>query len=342
MNKIVRSVQAGVIFITAVAMIGCGSRETSTSESAPGVPVKIIIVEAQQSAGLERIPGGVRPAVEATLEAKISGKVEKLSVREGSLVKRGDILITLSAHEMQARLEQALSAERQSVQDLERFKKLLPSGVVTQQEFDAVEARARLASAGVAEARSMVSYTSIEAPFDGVITKKLINEGDLATPGKPLLGVESQNLFRFESDVPESVAVNLAVSQQLDVRLSGSEHAASGTVSEISPTTDPNSRTRHVKVDLPADPLLRSGQFGYVLVPVRKRPSIKLPERALIERGQLEAVFVAQEGRALLRLVRTGKRDTGEVEILSGLAGGESVISEGVAELKDGQRIEIK
>jgi RND family efflux transporter MFP subunit len=115
-----------------------------------------------------------------------------------------------------------------------------------------------------------------------------------------------------------------------------------GTVAEISPGADPASRTVRVKVDLPETAGLRAGQFGRVAVPVGEATFLFVPFPALVRRGQLEILFVAADGKAQMRLVRTGKETPQGIEILAGLAPGEAVVIEGAGTLRDGQPLQTQ
>jgi len=113
-------------------------------------------------------------------------------------------------------------------------------------------------------------------------------------------------------------------------------------ISEIAPSADPNSRTFLVKLDLPAHPGLRSGQFGRMAIPLAEVNALRIPASAVVARGQLELVFVVTNRQAQLRLVKTGKRIGQQVEIVSGLSPGESIVVEGAAQLTDGQPLEAR
>jgi len=115
-----------------------------------------------------------------------------------------------------------------------------------------------------------------------------------------------------------------------------------GTVTEISPVADINSRTIRVKYDLPATNDLRTGLFGRVAIPLASVKSLRVPANAVLRRGQLEYVFVLQEGKARLRLVKTGAELGGEVEIVSGLEPGERIAITEVSKLVDGQPVTIR
>jgi RND family efflux transporter MFP subunit len=286
--------------------------------------------------------GTVRAKLRSVIEAKVTGRVEQLPVVTGQRVETGDLLVQLNAQEVRARLDQAVAVREQAEGDLQRFTALLRQEAVTRAEFDAVQARQRVAQAAVAEAETMLSYTKVLAPFAGVVTRKLADVGDLALPGKPLLELEDPVRLRLEANVPEALLDKLHSGARLPVRIATVEKELAGTVSEIAPSTDPNSRTFLVKLDLPAAAGLRAGQFGRVLVPVGEVSALRVPASAVVQRGQLELVFVVVDARAQLRLVKTGKRLGPETELVSGVQAGETVVVEGAASLVDGQAVEVK
>jgi len=177
----------------------------------------------------------------------------------------------------------------------------------------------------------MLDYTLIVAPFNGVITRKLADVGDLAAPGKPLLQMENPDTLRLEADVPEALIGNVKLGDKLAVRIAAVASEIEGTVAEMSPAADPNSRTYLVKLDLPGATGLRSGQFGRVAVPVGAASAIS---RSRFRRDSAWADgigFVVANGHAQLRLVKTGSRIGDEIELVSGLNSGEQVVTEGVS-----------
>lgn len=317
-----------------------GARPAATALAS--VAVRVARAEAKRHNATEETLGTVRAKLQARIEAKVAGRIVEMHATTGRPVKRGELLVKLDAQEIRARLDQALATRQQAAGDLKRFAALLERSAATPAEFDAAQARARVAEAAVSEAQAMLGYTEIAAPFDGVVTRKLADVGDLATPGKPLLEMEDPSHLRFETDVPEALIRAVQIGATLPVRLPDSPAELTATVSEIAPTADPGSRTFRVKLDLPPRADVRPGQFGRVAIPLEESTAICVPASAVVVRGQIEAVFVATNQQAQMRLVKTGKRRDGEVELASGLSAGESVVVENAAALRDGQPLEIK
>jgi RND family efflux transporter MFP subunit len=161
---------------------GCHKQPEPVSQQIPSAPVRVQTVERKSHLATEEVVGTVRAKLHAAIEAKVSGRIEKMLVAPGQSVKAGDLLAQLDACEIQARLDQALTLREQSSRDTQRLRSLLASSAISRQEFETTESRSRVAVASVTEAETMLAYTTIVAPFDGVITRKLADVGDLATP----------------------------------------------------------------------------------------------------------------------------------------------------------------
>jgi RND family efflux transporter MFP subunit len=185
-------------------------------------------------------------------------------------------------------------------------------------------------------------YARIVAPFDGIVTAKIADAGMLAAPGASLLTVERDAGYRLEVGVEESRLASVRTGQTVPVTLAALDRTVDARVSEIVPAVDAASRTYIVKLDLPAIPNLRSGVFGRAAFPLAARTVLSIPADALIERGQLQQVFVIEDGQARLRMITTGGRAAAGVEVLSGLTAGEKVVSPVPAGLADGARVEVR
>jgi RND family efflux transporter MFP subunit len=326
-----------------LALAGCGHKtERAEPSPLPAAAVRWQAIESKRRVATEEVVGTVRAKLRSVIEAKVSGKLEQMLVVPGQQVKARELLAVIDAREVQARYDQALALRQQAEADLKRLTSLFEQKILSQAEFDNAQARARIASAGVTEAETMLGYTKVAAPFAGVITRKHADVGDLAAPGKPLLDMEDSRALRLEADVPEAVVGKLTLGDKLPVRIAALETELEGRVSEIAPAADPGSRTFLVKLDLPDQPGLRAGQFGRVAMPVGETSALRVPASAVVQRGQMEIVFIASDSKAQLRLVKTGKRIGSEVELVSGVEAGEKIVTEGAAALRDGQPVSMQ
>jgi len=255
-------------------------------------------------------------------------------------VRKGETLAVLDAREIRARLDSATAVREQSAKDLERITRLVRDGAATASELDAVQARQAVAVAVAAEAATLLDQTRIAAPFDGVVTRKLADVGDLATPGRGLFEVEDPMRLRFETDLSEALLPRIRPGAAFPVRVGDRVDPIRATVVEVSPVSDPVSRSFRVKFDLPSGEGLRSGQFGRVFVPTGGESVLHVPTTAVLRRGQLEFVQVVADGVVRLRLVRTGRVAGGRVELVAGIRPGERVAAVADGRWADGQSVE--
>jgi multidrug efflux pump subunit AcrA (membrane-fusion protein) len=198
------------------------------------------------------------------------------------------------------------------------------------------------ARAEVANGKIFVSYARIASPISGVVVSKHTEVGSMAAPGAPLLTIEDGSRYRLEVPVEESRLGKIGMGHRARVRIDalGADHLE-GAVSEITPVADPMSRSYTVKVELPARQSLRSGLYGVAGFESGQRQAILIPQKAVAQRGQLVGVFVVDDvGVARLRLIKTGKSYGESVEALSGLSDGERSVVDGVANVRDGVRVQ--
>ncbi|MBL9134536.1 MAG: efflux RND transporter periplasmic adaptor subunit [Verrucomicrobiales bacterium] len=330
----------------AAGLVAAGCHEAPKSK-APADELPAVQVQVQAAAtgvhrALDEVVGTVRARTRAAIEAKVSGRIARLLAAPGAAVEAGAVLAELDLQEMKARVEQARAVMQQADREMARIKTLLAQGAVTQAEFDAVESRQSVAKATVNEAETLMGYAKVTAPFSGVITRKLADEGSLAAPGRPIFEMEDPGSLRFEADIPVTLVEQIRMGDRLRVVMASVDQPVEGVVSEIEPSADPASRTFRVRLDLPAKSGARAGLFGRVGIPSGESTVLTVPTNAVVVRGQLEQVFAVNQERAQLRLVRTGKRLGAEVEILSGVDPGEKVVIEGAKGLVDGQKVVVK
>jgi RND family efflux transporter MFP subunit len=250
-----------------------------------------------------------------------------------------------------------------ATQTFARMKDLFEKKSVSNQEFDEASARFKVARAGremaiakreqlqarirqAEEAQRaagvMLNYAGIKAPFAGTVTGKRVEPGVLATPGMPLATIEQAGVYRLETQVEESRIARMRVGQPVSVSIDSLDKTVAARVSEIVPAVDAASRAFLVKIDIPGVPQLRSGLFGRARFPLGARQVLAIPAAALVDRGQVQSVYVVEDGRARNRLVTTGARHEEQVEVLSGLNASEKVVNPAPLTITDGARVEVR
>ena len=325
---------------------GCSRKEadsrTTVAEASPTVAVRTVVVRAQETPTTVDVTGTIRPVQRAQLAAKVMGAIEELPIVLGQNVKTGDLLVKISADEISARVAQARSQLNTARRDLEREARLAEQGASTKESVKALEDRVTTSEAQLREAEVMLSYATIRAPFDGVIARRPVNAGDLAAPGVALLELEGTSQFEVEAGVPESMTPQMKVGMPITVEVPSSQVLFEGKIAELSSAADPQARTIPIKIAVPKDTAVRSGQFARVRVPAATRTSLRVPPAAVSRFGQMERVFVVgADSRVALRLVKTGRADDAGIEVVAGISDGDRVVIAPPVGLRDGQKVEI-
>jgi RND family efflux transporter MFP subunit len=289
---------------------------------------------------------GAGPEGQATILARlddrdIQAKLQQAQAQVASLQR------ALGAALAQQQSAQAVL--QQAGADLTRFENLVEAKAATQQQLEHARtqrdtAQAQVlaaqglveqtraqqvgAEAAVREAQIMLSYAVIKAPFDGKISTKKIDPGDMVAPGQTLFVVESPSEPQLHAMVSETVALDLKAGQTLPVQIDAPQRQFDGVVREIVPQADPLTRTILVKVDLPKDAGLVSGLFGRLRVPIGDYSSLVVDKNAIRRSGQLYLVQVLEEpGVPVRRFVQIGPEHGSLVEVLSGVQEGDEVVT---------------
>ena len=192
--------------------------------------------------------------------------------------------------------------------------------LAAESEIKRIEAQREQSAAAVAEARIMLGYTVIRAPFTGKVVRKLLNVGDMASPAQPMFMLETTSQLELHASLSESLIPRISLGQEMEVHVDALNRTFPGVVREILPKSDPSTRTVLVKVTLPPDPDLKNGLFGRLRVPCGKYEALVVPAKAVREVGQLMLVEVlGPDGTPQRRFVTLGQAHDDLVEVLSGL-----------------------
>jgi membrane fusion protein, multidrug efflux system len=387
-------------------VIGCGRREEGIAEKPTtihGARIETIKLSPVEE-GYEAV-GTVRSKTTSVLSSKTVGSILVVHVREGERVRTGQLLIEIDDRDSRSHLQKAeagLREVREGLEEIEqnihgaeaargaaeagralalatfnRYKGLLEQRSASQQEFDEVQAKMKIAEAeadragrmlqaliakknqvlakmeqakaDVTSAQIYVDYSRITSPINGVVVSKQAEIGLLAAPGVPLMTLEDNSLYRLEVSVEDSMLkqIRLGAPSRISIDALGVKEL-SGRVTEIVPASDPGSRSSTVKIDLldvkgssESRAVLRSGLYGRARFPIGEKQILKIPLKAILQRGQLVSVFVVDSSQVLhLRLIKTGKQYGDQLEVLSGLNDGDRVIVEGIEKVREGDRVE--
>ena len=391
-----KGIGTALIFILLFG-VGCKKSSEKKKVERPTIQVsKLYEVHKQVVHPPYEATGTVKSEKTVMVSPKVMGYIQAIYVKEGDRVKKGQKLVSISSPEINAKVKMAeagLKATMQAKTEVQahlreamdaleaakaqyhlaevtykRFKNLVKTESVSQQEFDQVEAKYKAAKAGlsraqemikvtkakeaqvdaqikaaqsqVAEAKSYLNYTLVRSPIDGRVVNKMIDTGNLIAPGRPILSLADEKDYRLYVSVEESLHNLIKEGDPVTVIFSSKAPFESKVV-QVVPDVDPRTRTFMVKVMIPPDLQgIRPGMFGRAVFQLPEKKTYLVPAKAVIQRGQLEFTYVVTpDNLCQMRLIKLGKRYGDKIEVLSGLEEGEKIIAEDVAKAIDGAKV---
>jgi len=364
---------SGCLLAASSAMLaGCHSGEYTPAVATQTVQARVVESRQQQAPVLVRSTGTLHARESAIVSAQVVGRIEQVLVQEGDNVRAGQILAVLDDATLRAAAQQAeaglMAAQSQqaaaqteanlALSTLERFKQLQAQKSVSPQELDevgrraeasaerveALRAQSEAAKAQDSGARAMLGYTRLRAPFAGVVTARLADPGTLASPGVPLLQVDSGGPLQLQVTVDESAIGTVRKGMKVPVSIDGAPTAnVTGTMAEIVPAADPASHSFTVKIDLAFTGKLHVGMYGTAAFATGTHQAILIPRSAVVLRGSLACAYVLDRNDiAQLRYLTLGAVQENNVEVLSGISAGERLVDDPADRDPAGKRIEAK
>jgi RND family efflux transporter MFP subunit len=341
----------GAAGLLAAALLALGLPAAAQEARAPESGPQIVPVVERELPRAMTAYGVIHAHQESVLSAKVLARIVSLPLREGAAVKAGDLLVALDHKDIDAGLAAAEAARvraEASMKEAEaehaRVARLFDSGSATTREMERADSALQAARGGlneaearVQEARAQKGYTRILAPFDGRLVERKVEVGELASPGTPLVRVESSGKFELWADVPQERLPAVRPGAEATVRVDGIAEPIPGQVMRVVPAADPLSHTFTVKVKLDSgaggvEDAIYSGMFGQTAIVYGSEPALVVPHGAIVHRSEVTGVYVANaKGAPEFRLVRPGRRVGDEQVVESGLSAGERVYADGAA-----------
>jgi membrane fusion protein, multidrug efflux system len=333
------------VLVVAGAVAGCSRTDNGPSTTAAALAQATEVV----TAATRTEPLGTRVEAVGTARAnesinvtsKTSNIVTAIAFREDSLVRAGQVLVELDGAEARASLAEAEAALIDSESQSKRSRSLYAQQALSVSQLDQIEATLKASKARVDAARARLADTVIRAGFDGRTGLRQVSVGSLVNAGTVITTLDDASIIKLEFTVPETHLYLLRRGQAVSARSAGLPNARfTGTITTLDSRIDPATRSITVRAEIPnADGALRPGMFMTVLLEGDAAPALLVPEAAIVPEQGHTYVFVAIGGKVERREVRTGRRRLGEVEVLSGLSGGERVVTEGTQMLRDGDKV---
>ncbi|MDP2901610.1 MAG: efflux RND transporter periplasmic adaptor subunit [Methylovulum sp.] len=339
-----------LVILFALGFLGGGDKiEPGTTETAgQTLPdgAATLTVTRQAAANALSWQGTVRSRLAVKIAPKLNARIVEIPVHPGERVKKGAVLARLDDRDLRAASNAAQAAQAaagagaaQAQAEEKRIIDLYGKQAATRQNYDAVLAQARAARAMANQAASaaqqsqvMLGENVLYAPFDGIIGERLQEPGDMGLPNQPIMTLLKPDDLRLEAAISSHCAEAIKLGMSVTVRIDTLHQSLAGKVDEIAPETDPQTRSQAIKISLPKTQGLQHGQFGWLALAceaqgTEQAQALLVPATAILHYGQLEAVKVVDGKQLHIRHIRTGKSYGEQVEVLSGLHEGETILA---------------
>lgn len=345
--------------LAVISSFGCGKSEGQKTSAAPNV-VQVTVAQAQSKALeiVEETIGSLESVIDPTISAEVSGKVVKVNARAGDDVKAGQVVAVLDAQDFAltgdanraeiARLEALATNQRKVV---ERNRRLRESGFISHHALDDSASQLKAQEQQIAAARAQYSLTQrsvqktqIVSPVDARVETQVVSPGDFVKVGDPLFKIVSTRRLRANLPFPETVASLLKPG--LKVKLStptAPNDVIEGEIEALKPMTGASNRAVEAiaRVDNPG--AWKPGSSVNAAVVVATRGSaVMVPEQSVVLRPAGKVVYVIANNQATQKIVETGIKQGGFIEITAGVKDGETVAADGAAFLTDGAAVNVK
>jgi membrane fusion protein, multidrug efflux system len=355
MTKKSRGIVAGVgIFLVLAFLVlrrydffdtSDSSTPAATTASGPArsnvLPVRAMITKQERFSNDIRVTGSILPNEFVDLRSEVSGRITGIFFEEGQKVKKGQKLITINDEELAAQLEKARYTKKLVEETEFRQKRLLEREAISREEYDIARTELSTATADIKLLEAQLEKMTISAPFDGTIGLRFISLGSYITPNDLIASLYNVNPVKLEFSIPARYAPRVQEGMTVSFRLEGFEQDFKGSVYAIEPQIDVSTRSLKMRAIAKNDQnYLRPGQFiNVVLTLSSKDDAILVPSQSVVPELQGHKVFVVNNGKAASRKVTLGVRTETSVEIIGGLNPGDTVITSGILQLRDGTAI---
>jgi membrane fusion protein (multidrug efflux system) len=337
------------LLMTLVLLIACRPEKEKQEKQGPGsskgpVPVEGIIIQKENFNESLTLTGNLLAAETVNIASEINGRITQILFQEGQLVRKGQLLIQFNDAEIRASLKKAKANLDWAEKDLNRKKELRMAKAIPAEELEMAENALQVTQAEKELLESQLEKHSIKAPFSGKMGIRSISPGSIVSPGMALVKLYQLDPIKIEFAIPEKYSGQLKVNSPFTFSSSGSDKSYAGTIRLIDPEIDPATRTIKVRGTCPnPNHVLSTGSFVSVNLPIfSTSDAIIIPASAVTADIKGQKVLLLNEGKVTARYVTTGSRTEDRVLINEGLMPGDTLITAGLLQLKEGSPAELK
>lgn len=347
-----------------LSLAACSSKKKGKAAESDTTVIVTVAKPSGDETGSIDLSGAVEASQTVNISTRIMGYITKLNVKVGDHVNKGQLIATISNDDILAKRAQAdaMISEAQAAlsnaqKDYDRFTALYKEQSATAKElenvtlqYNSVKSKLEAAKQMRNEINATLAYTTLTAPFSGIVTQKLADAGSMANPGMPIVTIEQSGTYQISASVPETEISQVKMNQPVTVTISSAGKTFKGNVAQINQSSEFTGGQYIIKVSIPANEKqgLYAGMYANLSIePSRKitnaSSTVLVPVSAIVNKDQLTGLYtIGSDNTALLRWVRLGKTYGNEVEVLSGLGMNEEFIASADGKLFNGVPVKIK
>jgi len=349
------------LLIPAFLFFACsGSSPDSAAERK--IPVKVTAVVKGNITSYACVSGTTQPFQQAKVGSKVEGIIKEILADEGTAVKKDQVLLRLEPSDFNLAIDQARAALQQAEHDFDkqandwkRISALYDRRVIDKHRYDSMQATYEISKARVEENRATLGLAQrkyedsvVRAPFDGVITTKMMHEGEVSSLWAykwEALEIMDISKIKLECDISEKLKAQLREGMEAEIKIDAFPNETfTGQIATVNPMIEPGQRTFRVKIIIPnPDRKLTAGMFARVRIALsHKNHVLVIPGNEILERPDGYFIFVIKDGAAEQRQISIGDREEKMAEVKEGLKEGELVVTEGSQRLQNGYKVDVQ
>ena len=290
-----------------------------------------------------QITGTIQAEEQVDLHPEMSGKITKIYFKEGSRVKKGDLIVKINDEELRAQTNRAIARLKLAEEQEYRQRVLLKKDAISQQEYDIVNTELLSMKAESELLKAQLSKTELRAPFNGRVGLRMISEGDYISSATVIAKLVKDDNVKITFSIPEKYASKMKADAEIIFSVDGDNSKYKAKVYAMDPSIDENTRTLNIRAISANSGSLIPGSFCKVELELKEiNKTILVPNEAIIPILKGKKVFVVKNGLASEVLIKTGIRTDKYVQVTEGLNSGDTLITSGMMSIKDGSTLKLK
>jgi membrane fusion protein, multidrug efflux system len=339
-------IQTSILLIFSI-LLSCGSDKDSgkpTQEGPKSIMVDGFALEPGLFESTLQTTGSLLPNEEVELRSEITGRIRSIHFEEGGLVSLGQLLLKIDDSELQAELRKLAVEEKLASDDLTRKSKLREINAISQEDYDISLNKLGIVKAQMDIVRSRIDKTEIRAPFGGRIGLRFVSTGAYLNPSTLIARLQSNDPAKIEFSIPEKYHHLVKSGSQISFRIEGIDSSFIGRIYASESKIDLGTRTLTMRAKAPnSHNFFKPGAFVQVQLIMQSIPdALSIPSECIIPDIQGEKVFIISGGKATSVYIKTGVRGEREVQVIEGLNLGDTIISSGLMQVKEGSPVQLK